>query len=93
METPDVGQNRITCPNCGTPVIVGGLALGLGARPQFRAGGRRDAPIAAPLVAGLCPTCRLVSMWAQPSEALRALLRLHSQEPTDGSAESREKED
>lgn len=84
METDSYEQPKRTCPNCGTPVIAGSVALGWGARPLFRAGERHDPKIEVPLAAGLCPTCQLVSFWAQPSEALRAMLRLHT--PAQGTA-------
>jgi hypothetical protein len=77
------GQRGLLCPACGTPVLVGNVALGWGARPLFRYGGRRGTGIDVPLRAGLCPACHLVSFWAEPSEALHAALQLHRTEDSN----------
>jgi|GEM_PF-5448550 hypothetical protein len=74
------GRRGHTCPACGTALLVGGIALGWGARPLFRYGGQRGTAIDVPLCAGLCPACHLVSFWAEPSEALHAAIQLYRTE-------------
>jgi len=69
-------QMEATCPACGAVVLMGGVALGWGARPLFRYGSRHGAGIDVPLRAGLCPECHLISFWAEPSEALHAAIQL-----------------